>query len=106
LRLCDVFLGNLKPRLNQQCKYGETKETGVIFNMIKAGKPGIFPDSYPIDKNLKPICLIYDKDLHPLLSGLLKDNTKIYDLKERALEIAKLYEPANLYPQLVKQLNN
>jgi len=105
LQLCDIILGNLKPSLNQKSKYGETKETGVIFNMIKAGKPGIFPDTYPIDKSLESICLVYHKDLHPILSGLLTDNTQIYALKKRTLEIVKSYEPANLYPQLIKQLN-
>jgi hypothetical protein len=106
LQLCDVILGNLKPSLNETSKYGETKETGVIFNMIKAAKPGIFPDTYPIDSNLKPICLIYHDDLHPLLLGLLTDTTQIYELKKQALQIAALYEPSSLYPTLIKQLKN
>lgn len=106
LQLCDIVFGNLKPNLNQQSKYGETKETGVIFNMIKAAKPGIFPDTYPIDKSLQSICLTYHNDLHALLLGLLTDNAQIYDLKQRALEITKQYEPKNLYPKLIAQLNN
>lgn len=106
LQLADIILGNLKASLNEQSKYGETKETGVVFNMIKAAKPGIFPSTYIIDELLKPICLVYDNDLHPLLLGLLADNAQIYLLKQKALQIAMHYEPHNLYSKLIAQLNN
>ncbi|MFC5284577.1 hypothetical protein [Pedobacter alpinus] len=106
LQLCDVILGNLQASLNHQSKYGETKETGVVFNMIKAAKPGIFPNFYPVEEILKPICLLYSSDLEQLLLGLIKDNTQLHTLKQKAIEISKFYEPQYLYPKLIKQILN
>lgn len=102
LNTCDVILGNLKVNLNNQSKYGETKETGVIFNMIKAAKPGIFPSGYIIPNNLKPICLNYDGDVYSILKSLIKDASLVKDLKEKAKIVVKAYEPENLYQKLVQ----
>ncbi len=102
LNACDIVLGNLKVNLNNQSKYGETKETGVIFNMIKGAKPGIFPSSYTIPNDLKPICLNYDGDLYPVLKSLIKNASLVKDLKEKAKLVVKAYEPENLYQKLVQ----
>ena len=101
LNLCDIILGNLKVSLNNQSKYGETKETGVIFNMIKAAKPGIFPSSYPIPKNLQKVCLVYTNDLETVIKDLIEDKNKLKELKEAAKIVAKEYEPKNLYSVLI-----
>ncbi|OAQ38440.1 hypothetical protein A5893_13505 [Pedobacter psychrophilus] len=102
LNTCDIILGNLKVNLNNQSKYGETKETGVIFNMIKAAKPGIFPSDYIVPEDLKEICLNYDEDIYPILKNLIEDNSLVKDLKEKAKLAVKAYEPENLYQKLVQ----
>lgn len=97
LNSCDIILGNLNVQLNSQSKYGLTKETGVIFNMIKAGKPGIFPAHYPIPTDFKSICLIYTDNLIDQLLSLINDKYKLELLKVEAKEVMKKYEPLNLY---------
>jgi hypothetical protein len=101
LSLCDIILGNLRVSLNNQSKYGETKETGVIFNMIKAAKPGIFPSSYPIPKNLKKVCLVYEDNLGEVINHLVTNNSKLKELKQKAKIAAKEYEPKKLYSILI-----
>ncbi|MBU0697709.1 MAG: hypothetical protein KKE39_14465 [Bacteroidetes bacterium] len=97
----DIILGNLKVNLNSQSKYGETKETGVIFNLIKAAKPGIFPADYPIPKDLSSICISYQDDLYPVIFDLIQDKKKLDKLKESAKIVVQNYEPQNLYARLV-----
>lgn len=102
LNTCDIILGNLKVNLNNQSKYGETKETGVVFNMIKAAKPGIFPIGYSTPSHLKSICLNYEEDVFPVLKNLIDTPSLVKDLKEKAKLVVKAYEPENLYQKLVQ----
>ncbi|MBC7653964.1 MAG: hypothetical protein H7098_05745 [Oligoflexus sp.] len=102
LNTCDIILGNIKVNLNNQSKYGETKETGVIFNMIKAAKPGVFPTGYTIPKHLKSICLNYNGDVYPVLKNLIENPSLVKDLKEKAKLVVREYEPENLYQKLVQ----
>ncbi|MBK0382256.1 hypothetical protein I5M32_04720 [Pedobacter sp. SD-b] len=104
LNSCDIILGNLKPSLDNQSKYGQTKETGVIFNMIKAAKPGIFPNSYPIPNDLKTICLSYQDNALIVLKQLIENPSLLVSLKEKAKLAVKVYEPKNLYPKLIQDL--
>ena len=97
----DIILGNLKVNLNSQSKYGETKETGVIFNLIKAAKPGIFPADYPIPTDLKSSCISYQDDLYPVIFDLIQDQKKLNQLKESAKIAVQNYKPQNLYVRLV-----
>ena len=102
LQTCDVILGNLKVNMNSQSKYGETKETGVIFNMIKAGKPGIFPSNYQPLKELKSSCLLYDDNLFQVLESLVLKPLILNNLKKNIEEAVKAFEPVNLYQKLIK----
>jgi hypothetical protein len=97
----DIILGNLKVNLNSQSKYGETKETGVIFNLIKAAKPGVFPADYPIPTDLKSSCISYQDDLYPVIFDLIQDKKKLNQLKESVKIAVQNYEPQNLYARLV-----
>jgi hypothetical protein len=101
LQSCDIILGNLKVKINSQSKYGETKETGVIFNMIKAAKPGIFPKVYKPIKELEHSCIFYDDDLFEVLQNLVLNRDDLINLKKNISQAVKAFEPENLYKQLV-----
>ena len=94
--------GNLKVNINSQSKYGETKETGVIFNMIKAAKPGVFPSSYQPLKELENACLFYNDNLFETLQILVLNPSIINNLKNNIKEAVKEFEPLNLYQKLIK----
>ncbi|WP_442794348.1 hypothetical protein [Pelobium manganitolerans] len=102
----DIILGNLKASLNTQSKYGQTKETGVVFNMIKAGKPGIFPRTYELDPDIAPFCLTYGDNLNDVLINFIKNPAELEALKTQAEFVTRAYQPVNLYPKLVKQLTS
>ena len=102
LQACDIILGNLKVNINSQSKYGETKETGVIFNMIKAAKPGVFPSSYQPLKELENACLFYNDNLFETLQILVLNPSIINNLKNNIKEAVKEFEPLNLYQKLIK----
>ena len=103
LSLCDVILGNLRVRLNANQKYGETKETGVLFNVIKSGKPAILPQEYSVDEMLEPACLHYSdyKHLFTILQELANGHELLTSLKISARRLAEQYTPENLYPVLL-----
>lgn len=98
LRSCDVILGNLKVQMNVFRKYGETKETGVIFNIIKSGKPGIMPGSYPVDEDVKDACLFFSNydQLAATIIDLASDIDKLSALKLRARQAVLRYHPESL----------
>ena len=99
LSMADVILGNLKVQVNAYRKYGVTKETGVIFNIIKSGKPGILPHEYTTDAELKDICLFYNNyaDLLKIIEQLVAQKEKTEALKIKAQQVAGQYTPEKLY---------
>ena len=99
LSRCDIILGNLKVQMNVFRKYGETKETGVIFNIIKSGKPGIMPYAYPVDEELTDICLFFKDydDLADLMKRLSKDRNNLAAIKLKAIDVVNHYRPESLY---------
>jgi hypothetical protein len=102
LALSDMILGNLKIQVNVFRKYGETKETGVTFNIIKSGKPGFLPDGYPVDEALKDACVYFKdySDLADQIKILNMNRENLRSLKAKAKEVAAYFEPKNLYSLL------
>lgn len=103
LAQADIVLGNLRSAINLYQRYGETKETGVIFNMIKAGKPGLLPSGYPVDDSLKDMVIPFSDYNHLLdiLRMVVANSIDLNALKAKALETAKYYQPSYLYQSLV-----
>lgn len=103
LSKADLILGNIKTQLDPFQKYGVTKETGVTFNIIRAGKPGILPSDYPVDPELKDICLSFNNYDHlaKLLKQLIANKTYVLQLKQLAAQKVKYYLPQNLYKILM-----
>ncbi|MEO6520874.1 MAG: glycosyltransferase [Mucilaginibacter sp.] len=103
LSKADMILGNIKIQLDPFQKYGITKETGTIFNIIRSGKPGMLPADYPVDAELKDICLSFEN--YGVLAGLLKqlinDRSQLKRLKQLAAQKVKYYRPESLYKTLV-----
>ncbi len=92
-------------KLNKYSIYGKTKETGIPFAMIKAGKPGILPDTYPVPEELSTSTLLYHDfhDLGKILARLVSDRQIIEDLKIKALENSKKFSPELIYNQILEE---
>ena len=103
LSLADIILGNMNVVLNKFSEYGRTKETGLPFAMIKAAKPGILPDNYPLPEEICSSTLLYHsyEDLGRILADLINDPQSVMELQKKALTNSKHFSPEIIYNQLI-----
>lgn len=91
LQGADFILGDLNRSYNNMgCTeiYGETKSTGVIFNMIRFSLPGILPNWYKIDKKMETSILQYKsiEDLSLIFNEISKMNMmELKKIKDNAI---------------------
>lgn len=99
-----VVLGNINVNLDRYSKYGRTKDTGVIYTMIKAGKPGILPKDYLLIDDLKSSTLFYDnyKILEEILKKIINEKDVLKLLKNNAIKNSEKYLPENIYRSITK----
>jgi hypothetical protein len=100
----DIILGNMNVVLNKFSEYGRTKETGLPFAMIKAAKPGILPDNYPLPEEICSSTLLYHDydDLARILAELMNDHQIVAELQKKALTNSKYFSAELIYNKLVK----
>jgi hypothetical protein len=79
LACADIILGNLKIKIDKYSSYGKTKETGVIFVMIHAAKPGLIIAGYPIPEELQSSTIVFSSynELAEIMKTLVEDRNKI-----------------------------
>ena len=103
LSKADIIVGNMNVALNKFSSYGKTKETGIPFAMIRAAKPGILPDAYPVLEEISSSTMIY-KDMNNLgeiLADIISGRQNIEYLKKKALENSKKFSPESIYNQIL-----
>ncbi|MCU0354277.1 MAG: hypothetical protein MUD08_11155 [Cytophagales bacterium] len=102
LSQADLILGNLKVQLNPYQRYGSTKETGVIFNIIKSGKPALLPGDYPVDRDLAAAVRFFGDytELQKAVSQFLSDRSLLESMKHQAKKAVLAYTPENLLNRL------
>lgn len=103
LSACDIILGNMNVVLNKYSRYGKTKETGLPFAMIKAGKPGILPEGYPVPEEIRSGVVTYGsyEDLAGILKELIDNRSTVTRLQEAALVNSKRFSPEVIYKNLI-----
>ena len=103
LSISDIILGNMNVVLNKYSEYGKTKETGLPFAMIKAAKPGILPDNYPVPEQISSSTLLFHsyEGLGRILADLINDPRSVLELQEKALANSKDFSPEIIYNQLI-----
>jgi hypothetical protein len=99
----DILLNNQKVNVSHTGKYGLTKESGLLFNIVRGAKPAIFPIAYAVDAEFDGAILYYDSDnaLKDMLLNLANGHILLDKNKVKAGEIAKNYTPESLYKRLV-----
>jgi hypothetical protein len=60
LSQADIILGNLRVSKNSAQKYGQTKESGTVYNMVRGAKPGLLPLQYPLDEEFHASSLLFE----------------------------------------------
>jgi hypothetical protein len=100
---CDLLLNNqIVSKTNTEI-YGKTKESGMIFNMLRAAKPGLLPREYNVSPEFNDCSLFFDSYSHliELIQEVLDDPTLLSQLKASAQELSQSYSPTRLYSRLV-----
>jgi hypothetical protein len=100
---CDLLLNNQVISKNTTEVYGQTKESGMIFNMLRAAKPGLLPRQYNMATEFDDSTVFFDDYAHlvEIIQTLLADRPALGDLKAAAKALSVGYLPQNLYPRLV-----
>jgi hypothetical protein len=98
----DLILGNMHLQQGRLGQYGKTKETGILFTMIKAGKPGLLPKGYPPETPLKSSVLTFQnyEEVATLILNYLKNPNLLNNLKVNAKENALYYHPNEIYKRI------
>ena len=99
----DILLNNQKVNVSHTGKYGLTKESGLLFNIVRGAKPAIFPSAYAVDKEFEDVLMYYqsDKELMDILLGLANGSISMDSCTTKAEQIALNYTPKSLYKRLV-----
>jgi hypothetical protein len=100
---CDLLLNNQVISKNSTEVYGKTKESGTIFNMLRAAKPGLLPREYHVSPEFKDCTLFFDNYSHlvDLIQKVLDNPQLLQQLKTSAKELSVSYSPKDLYSRLV-----
>jgi hypothetical protein len=100
---CDLLLNNQLISNNSAEVYGKTKESGMIFNMLRAAKPGFLPREYSVSTEFSKSTLFFDSYPHliDLIKQVLDNPQQLTQLKASAQELSVSYSPENLYSRLV-----
>ena len=93
----DILLGNMYINLASET-YGITKETGVIFNMVSAGKPVLLPSGYFAEPDLEKGIVRFEnyEDLDRKIKSLVHDREALSDIKSKAVRAASNYSAENV----------
>ncbi|MGL5939106.1 MAG: hypothetical protein ACRC2S_01765 [Waterburya sp.] len=100
---CDLLLNNQFISKNSTEVYGKTKESGMIFNMLRAAKPGLLPKEYHVSPEFNDCTLFFDSYPHliELIQKVLDNPQLLQQLKASAKELSVSYSPTALYSRLV-----
>lgn len=100
---CDLLLNNQFISKNNTEVYGKTKESGMLFNMLRAAKPGLLPREYNVSPEFHKCTLFFDDYPHlvEIIQQIVDDPQRLKQLKTAAKELAVSYSPESLYSRLV-----
>ena len=100
---CDLLLNNQFVSRNSTEVYGKTKESGMIFNMLRAAKPGLLPREYNVSQEFHDCTLFFDSYPHliDLIKQVTEDPQLLQQLKTSAQKLSASYLPDSLYSRLV-----
>lgn len=88
-------------------KYGQSKETGAVFDIIRYVKPGIIPKELTTSKDIESACLLYTGK-EELSNALKKINDKnvIRQLRFNALRVSENYYYKNVARRFIESLKS
>lgn len=101
----DIVLGNMHVVMNEFNIYGKSKDSGIMYTMVKTAKPGFLPAGYSILPELKDSTLIFStyEELGLLIKNLIDDKDKLALLKQKAKVNSGHFSPEKVYKRLINK---
>ncbi len=105
LAQADLILGNMHIKQGANGAYGKSKESGLIFTMIKAAKVGLLPRGYTADNALKTSVLTFNSyaDIASILKKIIENSAYWAQLQANALANSEKFRPRSIYNRLEKE---
>lgn len=99
----DVLLNNLNVNVRQGTVYGLTKESGIIFNIIRSGIPAIIPDEYEVDLVFKEAVIKYKdmQELKHIIDGLIDGRIELDEYRKNSIKVAEEFTTLKLISKLI-----
>jgi hypothetical protein len=99
----DVLLNNLNVNIRKETVYGLTKESGIIFNLIRSGIPAIIPDEYEVDPVFKEAVIKYKdmQELKNIIDGLIDGEIELDKYRKYSIKAAEEFTPLKLTSKLI-----
>ncbi len=103
LSKADIVLGNMHVVMNEFNIYGKSKDSGIMYTMVKTAKPGYLPEGYSILPELKDSTLLFSSydDLGQSIKNLIDDKDKLALLKQKAKINSGHFSPEKVYNRLI-----
>jgi hypothetical protein len=94
----DVLLNNLNVNKRKGTVYGLTKESGIIFNLIRSGIPAIIPEEYEVDSVFKEAVIKYKdmKGLKNIIDGIIDGKIELNKYRNHSIKVAEEFTPHKL----------
>ncbi len=98
----DLILGNMHIKQGANAAYGKSKESGLIFTMIKAAKVGLLPRGYTADNALKSSVLTFKSydEIASILKKIIENPEYWAHLQANALKNSEKFRPLSIYNRL------
>lgn len=104
LEEADILLNNQVVTVSHTGQYGMTKDSGLLYNIVRGGKPAIFPTSYAVDHEFEDVLMYYSTadELKDILLHIANRSVCLKKYQENALQLSRNYTPKSLYKKLVQ----
>ena len=102
LSKADIVLGNMHVIMNEFNIYGKSKDSGIMYTMIKAAKPGLLPAGYNILPELTDSTLIFKsyQELSEVIINLIDYKDSLDLLKINAKKNSEYFSPELVYKRI------
>jgi hypothetical protein len=103
LSKADIIVGNMNVEINKFSTYGKTKDSGIIFTMIRVAKPGMLPGNYALIDELKTSSLIFAdyREFARQVKRLVSEPEFLKNLTLAAEKNSLHFEPSKLLKSLI-----
>lgn len=98
----NIVLGNMHVIMNEFNIYGKSKDSGIMYTMVKASKPGLLPIGYAILPELESSTLVFKDytELANIIKGLIDNKDSLALLKINAKKNSEYFSPELVYKRI------